>query len=343
MCRISVIVPLYNGEKTIARCLDSLIAQELCDMEILVINDGSTDRGPDIAAEYMERDKRIRMISQKNGGLGAARNTGIREAAGNYVGFVDCDDFTDVKMFASMVDVLERTGAPVAICQEKNVYAENGKIEFINETKYPDKEVKVYPSQKVLEWLLNYTYMSLNSMCYKVVEKRVFLENNIRVPENYRHAEDMVTSIGILTNVEKVAIIPQSMYYYVHTKGSLTYSYSLRHAEDVYLDWRDAMKYLRKGKFEGITDNFSLGMCFASLKQLNWAIDKKERTSSQGKVLRQKWNAARKQYGWRPDFKGLDTPILHKLKVYVAYFKLCGPVFLGIKCLRWIPFFKYMA
>ena len=109
MCKISIIVPLYNGKKTIGRCLDSLVNQTLHDIEILVINDGSQDGGEKIAAQYMQRDKRIRLISQENAGLGAARNHGIREAAGEFVGFVDCDDFVDVNMYKVTVSYTHLT------------------------------------------------------------------------------------------------------------------------------------------------------------------------------------------------------------------------------------------
>ena len=211
MCKISIIVPLYNGKKTIGRCLDSLVNQTLHDIEILVINDGSQDGGEKIAAQYMQRDKRIRLISQENAGLGAARNHGIREAAGEFVGFVDCDDFVDVNMYKVMTDALEKVEASVGVCQEKNVYAESGKIKFINETRFPVKNEAVYPSEKVLDWYLNFSYLSLNSMCYKVVRTSLFKEHGIKVPENYRHAEDLVTSAALFSVVKKVVIIPQSL------------------------------------------------------------------------------------------------------------------------------------
>ena len=104
MCKLSVIVPVYNEEKTIGRCLDSLLLQELQDMEILVVNDGSTDESGKVVRAYMEKDPRVRMIEQENRGLGAARNSGIRAAKGNYIGFVDSDDFVDLAMYRVMVD-----------------------------------------------------------------------------------------------------------------------------------------------------------------------------------------------------------------------------------------------
>lgn len=343
MCKISIIVPLYNGECTIGRCLDSLINQTIDDIEVVVVDDGSKDKGPDIVRKYTEKDNRIRLITQENAGSGTARNVGIKNSKGKYVGFVDCDDFVDKEMFLIMTNALEQFGTSIAICQEKNVYLENDNIQLINETKFPVGIATVYENSQILEWLLNYTYMSLNSLCYKVIARDFFEQNNVWIPEGHRQAEDMVTSIGILSNVKNVTIVPQSLYYYVHTKGSQSYAYSLRRAEDIYLDWIEAKEYIIKSNYKGSFDNFSLGMYFTSLKQLYWNLDKKEKNSIESKKLIEKWNNAKKENKWRPSFKNLEIPILHKIKIWVSYLGLSKLFFSLIKMLQWIPFFKYMV
>lgn len=343
MCKVSIIVPLYNGEKTIGRCLDSLIRQELQDIEILVVNDGSTDNGERSVHSYMEKDTRIRLISQKNQGLGAARNHGIREASGMYVGFVDCDDFVSPQMFSVMTEAMERTGTPVAVCQEQNVYLENGEIQPINETAFAIEKETVFPAETILKWQINYTYLSLNSMCYKVVERRLFTDFGIQVPEQYRHAEDIVASVNIYAKAGRVVVVPKSLYYYVHTKGSISYNYSLRHAQDVYLDWEESVSCIKKNDIKINTDNFSLGMYFTSLKQIYWAKDKNERNLEETKKLIGQWIQARSEAKWKPDFSEVSVPIFHRIKVYVAYFHLCRPVLAIIRLLQWIPLFKYLT
>ena len=345
MCKVSIVVPMYNGEKTIGRCLDSLIAQKLKDIEIVVVDDGSSDDGGAVVRRYMEKDRRIKLLFQKNAGNGVARNRGIHEAVGKYVGFVDCDDFVDENMYLSMLQAVESTGVSVAVCQEKNVYLEGDEIQFINETQFPVTDSTVFSNSEVLQWLLNYSYMSLNSLCYKLIDRDVFIKKSIKVPENYRYAEDMVASIAVLSSVDKVVIVPQSLYYYVHDKSSLSYAYTLRHAEDVYLDWSETMEYLKKSDFSGCTNNFSLGMYFTSLKQLQWTSNKEEQYTVEAKKLKDKWKTARYNGKWKPDFKSSTkaTPFAHKIKVYVAYFHICKPVLAIIKLLSWIPFFKYMA
>lgn len=343
MCKISIIVPLYNGEKTIERCLDSLIGQELKDIEIIVVDDGSVDNGAELVKGYIKRDSRIRLISQSNKGAGAARNYGIAKAKGQYVGFVDCDDFVDTNMYGKLITVLEQTGVSVAVCQEKNVYVENGEVQFINETKFENEKEEVYSSNIILEWQLNYKYMSLNSLCYKVVDRRILIDNNIKIPEGNRQGEDLVASVGIFTSVEKVAVVPESLYYYVHTKGSTSYSYSLKHAEDIYFDWKEVLEYISKSDCKIDLNNFSLGCYFTSLKQLSWALNKKDRTSLAAMSLKKKWKEERKFGKWKPNFKRINVPMLHRVKVYLAYMELCRPVFAAVNALRWIPFFKYMA
>lgn len=343
MCKISIIVPLYNGECTIGRCLDSLINQTIDDIEVVVVDDGSKDEGPDIVRKYIEKDNRIRLITQENKGSGAARNCGINEAKGKYVGFLDCDDFVDTKMYQIMVNALEQTGEKVAICQEKNVYLDKGETQFISETRFPVNDVTVFSSEQILEWQLNYTYMSLNSMCYEVLERTVFIDNSIRVPEMHRYAEDLVTSVGIFTHVDNVVIVPQSLYYYVHAKESRSYAYSLRHAEDIYTDWKEVCEYIKQSNKKVNIDNFSLGMFFSSMKHICWITDKREKKNIQVKIIKDIWKNEKKKNKWKPNFAGKYVPFLHKIKILVAYLELCRPVFMIIKLLSWVPFFKYMV
>lgn len=343
MCILSIIVPLYNGVHTIERCLESLCCQTIEEIEILVVDDGSSDSGADIVKRYMTNDRRIKLFTQKNKGAGAARNLGIRKAAGKYVGFVDCDDFVDTDMFRVMVEAMEKTKTPVAICQEKNVYVDDGKIQLINETKFPVDVETVYSSENVLRWMLNYTYMSLNSLCYKVVERQIFIKHHIGIPYPHRQGEDLVASVGILTHVEEVVVVPKSLYYYVHRRDSVSYAYSLKHAEDIYLDWKEARAYIQKTGRKINTDNFSLGMYFSSMKQLQWMNHDLDKRSEEACMLKKKWKAARRHYHWKPDFAEVEVPVMHKIKIMSVYFHLCRPVLAGMQCLKWIPMFKYLA
>ena len=103
MPKISVIVPVYNVEKYLARCLDSIINQTLADIEIICINDGSTDNSLEILNDYAKKDSRIKIIDQTNAGLSCARNAGMQIAQGEYIGFVDSDDWIDLDFYEKLV------------------------------------------------------------------------------------------------------------------------------------------------------------------------------------------------------------------------------------------------
>ena len=115
MCKISIIVPVYNTEKYLEKCLNSLISQTLEDIEILCINDGSTDNSIKILEQYANRDSRIKIINKKNAGVSAARNTGISQAKGEYLGFVDSDDYVDLNFYEKLYNTAKEYNASIAV------------------------------------------------------------------------------------------------------------------------------------------------------------------------------------------------------------------------------------
>lgn len=339
---VSIIVPLYNRRETIARCLDSLTGQTLKEIEIVVVDDGSTDNGADVVREYQKRDDRIVLITQENRGLGAARNRGIRESCGEYVGFVDSDDYVEKHMYETMLGAVRDKDAQVAVCQEKNIcFQADGTQKMLGETRFPIEERKVYSSQHVLEWFLNYTFLSLNSVCFKLVHRTVFEKNGIWFPEDYRYAEDLPTSAGIFSVVQRIVLVPESLYCYVRESGTLSTNYTIKKAEDVYRDMTDTMHYLKKAGYTGRIDNFVLGMKFASMRQLYGTKSGKERRGKESRNLIRKWKKARNRM--TPVFAGKKVPFFHKIKILTSWLNLEPLVCLAFKLLGRIPFFKYMV
>ena len=119
MPKVSVIIPIYNVEEYLRACLDSVLNQTLGDIEIICVDDGSTDCSAMILAEYAAKDSRVRIVAQKNAGAGAARNTGLAIAQGQWVSFLDADDVFDSKMLSDMVVAGESENADVVACSEK--------------------------------------------------------------------------------------------------------------------------------------------------------------------------------------------------------------------------------
>ena len=131
MAKISLIVPVYNTSKYLRKCLDSLITQTYKDIEIIVINDGSIDNSEEIIKLY--RDKRLKYISKKNEGIGKTRNLGIENATGNYIAFVDSDDYLDKNFCKKMIKKADEDNCDIVICnyfEDRNDKLK--KIEFVN-------------------------------------------------------------------------------------------------------------------------------------------------------------------------------------------------------------------
>ena len=116
MCKVSILVPVYNVEAYLPKCLDSLIGQTLREIEIICIDDGSTDRSGEILDEYAEKDKRIHVVHQENGGLAFARNKALDLVKTEYLTFVDSDDYIDVRMLEKMLQIIQEKQADICIC-----------------------------------------------------------------------------------------------------------------------------------------------------------------------------------------------------------------------------------
>jgi len=130
--RLSIIIPVYNAEKYLAECLDSICSQTVRDIEIICVNDGSTDRSPDILENYAQRDSRIRVITQENAGEVAARSTGIDAAGGQWFGFTDSDDIVEPDMFERLLNNAEKYHADISHCGVLFFYPDGRRIPHYN-------------------------------------------------------------------------------------------------------------------------------------------------------------------------------------------------------------------
>ncbi len=144
--KVSIIVPVYNVEKYLKRCLDSLISQTLKDIEIICVNDGSKDNSDKILEEYARKDSRIIIINQENQGISVARNNGMDIAKGKYVGFVDSDDWVDSDFFEKLYNAAEKNNAQMAVCSiiRLNEYRSKKYLTLKNETVTEDFKENIF-------------------------------------------------------------------------------------------------------------------------------------------------------------------------------------------------------
>ena len=124
---ISIIVAIYNVDQYLEQCIDSIINQSYKNLEIILVNDGSTDNSKNICDYYSEIDKRIKVVHKKNGGVSSARNTGIDIATGDYIAFVDSDDYLELNMYETMINNLEQNQCDMGVCGYSIFYNDSTK------------------------------------------------------------------------------------------------------------------------------------------------------------------------------------------------------------------------
>ena len=217
---LSVIIPVYNVENYLNECLDSVTSQTLDDMEIICIDDGSTDNSPDILKEYSKKDKRIKIITKENGGQATARNLGIKEAQGEYIAFVDSDDFIEPTMFEKLYTKAKDNNLDIAMC--KIATYDNQTEEIKNNVWYymlgvfRDFEKDIFNHKDTKEFTCHIAVTPYN----KIYKTTLLKENNILFPEGLIF-EDEKFFYDTYLRAKRVSIVDEFLYYYrINRKGS---------------------------------------------------------------------------------------------------------------------------
>lgn len=240
---ISVIVPVYNVERYLAACLDSVLSQSYRNLEIIVINDGSTDFSREIAEKYSENDDRVRVYNFENEGLSEARNRGLRVATGEYITFVDSDDVLLPGALKKMVEALEQQQADIVqgmtVKQHSSLYIEDLKTPKLIE----------YSSQEAIEDVL-YQKRLLPSACGKLYKKYLFDNFSFRKRFYY---EDLDLFYKVFEIAKKIVFIEYPVYFYRDTEGSITHTWTPKRL-DVLTVTEDIENYFR-GKNESLLNS----------------------------------------------------------------------------------------
>lgn len=212
--RISVIVAAYNIEEYLPRCLDSLLAQTYPFLQIIVVDDGSLDSTGEICDRYAAEHTQIQVIHRKNGGLSAARNTGLAVADGEYIGYVDGDDWVEPHMYESMLYACEKQGADLAICS----YREIGNEEFENSF---SGEEYVMSGDEALEVYVcdNRSYHIYNSVWSKLFKRE--LVEGVLFPEGKKSEDILYTTHALLHSSTCVFLDTPFYNYVVNREGSI--------------------------------------------------------------------------------------------------------------------------
>ena len=227
---VSIIIPVYNVQKYLSACLDSVARQTIKSKEIIVINDGSTDRCYEILTEYKKKYPEMIIINQKNRGISETRNAGLKAARGEYIAFVDSDDFIELNMFEKMYEAAKRENADIVICNyilynemSHNQKSNEQKIEGTSKEGYIDK----------IDALKRFLLNDIKAYAWNKLHKReLFTENNILFPD-FIVCEDTPVSFLLLACSNKIYLMNEPLYYYRQRESSLTTTFSIKSMQDM--------------------------------------------------------------------------------------------------------------
>lgn len=215
---LSIIVPTYNVKSYIEECVHSLLAQNYTDCEIIIVDDGSTDGSALLCDKLQSVDYRVKVIHQENGGLSAARNTGLRIAQGEYIGFIDSDDLVLPSMFTDMIDALEKSHADVAICN----FEVFNKVNSYKSLRYKD-EVIEFSRKKQVEFFS----AALDSSCNRVYRANVIRKLRLEFePKSKVAQEDYWFLVRLFANISRIVTVSHCYYKYRERGSSITKSHS---------------------------------------------------------------------------------------------------------------------
>lgn len=225
MIFISVIIPVYNKEKYISKCIESILQQTYENFELILVNDGSSDSSGTICEQYARLDERIKVINKVNGGASYARNIGIQNALGEYITFVDSDDYAKENMLECLIKPVLQNNADISICGFETRDFDSDKL--INVFKL-GQNVCCNREEFVKKYFYEaYTSNAINSISNKLYRKNIIDKYHLRYNEKYSIQEDRIFIIQMLLKCEIISNIDQSLYcYMINNENSLYNQYA---------------------------------------------------------------------------------------------------------------------
>ena len=218
---VSIIVPIFNTCKYLNRCVDSLIKQNYSDIECILVDDGSIDGSSELSDEYASQDSRIKVIHQTNKGLSAARNAGLEVATGDYVAFVDSDDFVSEDYIEKLVKRADRENADIVICNYKFVDDNGSDIKNDNYTEFASEQC--FDGTDALLLFENRTYRTFFDVVWNKLFRRELFDG-VRFPEGVSVVEDIAVMPMLYHKATRVSVISDKLYYYVYREASLSHT-----------------------------------------------------------------------------------------------------------------------
>jgi len=274
---ISIIVPVYKVEQYLHRCIDSILAQTYSDFELILVDDGSPDNSGKICDEYMKKDIRVKVIHKINNGVSSARNAAIDICEGEYISFVDSDDFIDTDMLENMYNCAVSNSVDIVMSN----FLMNGKIII---AQIPLN--KIIEKNEIREKILP-SFSEINTICIyefknKLFRKEFIINENIRFNENLSYQEDLLFMINIYANANSMYYIEKSFYHYEVVQGGLYSKYKIN-AFDMFIIARKGIcEYIKKYNIENVNyyklnESFLYNITYQIYRTKKYIQNKKQR------------------------------------------------------------------
>ncbi len=264
--KLSVIVPVWNTAKYLPKCLDSIINQSLKDIEIIVVNDGSSDNSVEVIKKYVKKYKdRIIFLDKENGGQGSARNLGIKHAKGDYIGFVDSDDFIESTMYEEMYKSAIDNNSDIVICNISDYYEKDDSKK--------DVLLGLSNTPSINEAIVK----SVPSVVNKIYKRELLQNRNISFDESIWY-EDLPYSMQVLVNAKKISFVEKPFYNYFHRNVSTMHNKNISKNLDILKAYNILINYLNENN---LYDKYKEEFDFILLKEVYLAtINRVLRTSN---------------------------------------------------------------
>ena len=310
MPKVSLIIPVYNVENYIEKCLNSVVNQTLKDMEVIIVNDGSKDLSKQKIQKYLEKYPWIKYLEKENGGLSDARNYGMPYATGKYIAFLDSDDYVEETMYEEMYNIAEKENADMVDC------------DFVWE--YPNRKRKdigeIYKTKK--EMIEKCRVVAWNN----IIKREILEKTKIKFPVGLRY-EDMEFFYKLVPYINKVSFIKKCFVHYVQRENSIANTQNVR-TKEIFIILDNIISYYKeKGLYDEYRDELEYiyvkFLLCSSLKRISKIAEKKERKQAQ----KETWDNINKKFpNWR------KNSILKKKNLKNLYIKSNNKVTFKIYC-----------
>ena len=231
--KVSIVIPIYKAEKYMKQCVDSVLAQTYKNIEVILVEDGSPDRCGEICDEYAKEDTRIKVIHKENEGVSKARNEGLSLATGEYIQFVDSDDYLESNMIELLVSTMEQQKVDLVVC---GFYEENQSFSRISS---PGEHTGTYSKKEILENITQNPYSLHYGVLWNKLYKNEYIKEQLRFQEDMDFGEDFIFNLGYLANIKEIYVLEEPLYRYIRYNGdSLMYRQTKgKEQKDKYLEY----------------------------------------------------------------------------------------------------------